>query len=133
VRALLTAQGVLVHGALAVDKASTEWKYTEADLGAIAPPLTRILNRYEPTRAAAGAGDELALGVGLLGYAARSISERRRALAELAEPDHEPDELAADAGDATAAYVAPEPEPEPAVPGYPPPDSTPPITSPRRR
>lgn len=90
VRALLTAKGAVLHGLVAVDKGSTEWSYTEADLAAIAPPLTAILNRYEPTRAAAHAGDELALVVGLAGYAGRSIRERREALAQLADVEPEP-------------------------------------------
>jgi hypothetical protein len=138
VKAILTAKGVLLHGALAVDKQSTEWVYTQADLQAIAPPLTRILNRYEPTRVAAGAGDEMALGIGLLGYAARSISERRRALAQLDsdEPEPVPDPISADDVDerrqvdgfdddgAGVPRVAPD---------FPAPDEAPPITSPRRR
>lgn len=83
VRQLLTAQGMVLHGLVAVEKASTEWVHTARDLEAIAPPLTAILNRYEPTRAAAAAGDELALVVGVAGYATRSIRERRAAIAAL--------------------------------------------------
>lgn len=83
VRALLKTKGELVHNFLAVDKASGEWRYTDADLAAIAPPLTRILNRYDATRAAAAVGDEAELMVGLFGYAARSYSERRIAIARL--------------------------------------------------
>lgn len=81
VRGLLTAKGEVLHMALAVDKESDEWRYTRGDLTAIAPPLTRILNRYDATRAAAGTGDELALIIGLTGYVGRSIAERRVALA----------------------------------------------------
>lgn len=80
VRGLLNAKGELVHGVLAVDKSSTEWRYTAADLDVIAPALTRILNRYDATRAAAAAGDELVVAVGFAGYAARSYGERRLAL-----------------------------------------------------
>lgn len=97
VRALLTAKGELVHGVLAVDKTSTEWCYTQGDLEAIAPSLTRILNRYDATRAAAASGDELVVAIGFAGYAARSYSERRAALAlaryleeNPAEPGPEP-------------------------------------------
>jgi hypothetical protein len=83
VRLLLTAKGSALHAVLAVDSESEEWAYTEADLEAIAPPLTNILNRYEPTRAAAGAGDELAVAIGFGGYAARSWRERMAAIERL--------------------------------------------------
>jgi hypothetical protein len=80
VRFLLTAKGSALHALVAVDPDSGEWRYTEADLQAIAPPLTSILNRYDATRAAAAAGDELAVAIGFGGYAARSWRERRHAL-----------------------------------------------------
>ncbi len=88
VRQILRAQGVVLHAAIAVDKASGEWIYTDHEARAVAGPLTNILNRYDATRAAAAVGDELALIIGLSGYASRSYLERRRLLAELAdEPD----------------------------------------------
>lgn len=86
VRSLLHGQGLIVHQALAADKESGEWIYTEAELSAIAPPLARILNRYDATRAAAGTGDEIALLIGLTGHVARSIAERRAVLRALEEP-----------------------------------------------
>jgi hypothetical protein len=123
---LLMAQGMVLHTVAAVDKASTEWVYTQNDLAAIAPPLTAILNRYDATRAAAAAGDELALLVGLGGYVARSYRERRHALDALGEPlqpvptpgvrqPHEDPEWAAQTG-----YI-PDPDTDPA-----------PIRNPRR-
>jgi hypothetical protein len=89
IRTVLETQGAVVHGLVAVDSESLEWLYTEADLKAIAPPLTRILNRYDVTRAAAAASDELSVAVGLAGYAARSWSERQRAL-KARHADYEP-------------------------------------------
>jgi hypothetical protein len=90
VEAILTAKGAVLHTVLAVDKSSDEWRYTDTDLRAIAPPLTRILNRYDATRAAAGTGDEIAVMIGLTGYVGRSWRERREALADLAERPPEP-------------------------------------------
>jgi hypothetical protein len=90
VRTILGAQGLVVHNAIAVEKEGEEWVYTKAELDTIAPPLTRILNRYDATRAAAGTGDELALVIGLTGYVGRSWVERRRALALLAAAEEEP-------------------------------------------
>ncbi|HUR85657.1 MAG TPA: hypothetical protein VMY78_09950 [Solirubrobacteraceae bacterium] len=85
VRSLLEAQGVVLHTVAAIDKDSAEWLYTATELRAIAGPLTRILNTYDVTRAAAGSADPLILMVGLSGYVTRSYSERRRLLAELVE------------------------------------------------
>lgn len=107
VRAILQAKGQALHGLIAVDPASDEWVYTSGDLTAIAPPLTRILNRYPATRAAAASGDELALVIGFAGYGMRSWSQRRAALqllaayqAEQPEPDYAAPTVAEPAGGA---------------------------------
>lgn len=82
VRSVLETQGHVLHSFVAIDKhESEEWIYTRSDLAAIAPPLTRILNRYDVTRAAAGTSDELMVAVGFGGYAVRSWGQRRAALA----------------------------------------------------
>lgn len=81
VKGLLTAQGQALH--TFAGRAESDWVYTRDELRAIAPPLTRILNRYDATRAAAATGDELALLLGLTGYVGRSIDERRKALRAL--------------------------------------------------
>jgi hypothetical protein len=88
VRGLLTAQGQALH--TFAGKGEDDWIYTRDELRAIAPPLTRILNRYDATRAAAGTGDELALLIGLTGYVGRSISVRRDVLR--AQRADEPDD-----------------------------------------
>jgi hypothetical protein len=54
------------------------WRATEADVDAIAPPLSRILNRYAPARRLAGVSDEAELAFGFLGYAKRNLAERGR-------------------------------------------------------
>jgi hypothetical protein len=107
IKSLLQAKGALVHGVLAVDKSSQEWLYTAADLDAIAPALARIMNRYPATRAAAAGGDELAVAVGFAGYAARSYSERRAAIALQAAGELAP----AFAPEAPAQAPAPAPTP----------------------
>lgn len=88
VRSILNAQGGALHALAGVSE--DDWVYTQTELAAIAPPLTRILNRYDATRAAAGTGDELALLIGMSGYVGRSIAERRRVLAALADQEPEP-------------------------------------------
>jgi len=79
VRDALELQGSLLHQA--AGRGERDWIYTAQELRAIAPPLTRILNRYDTTRAAAAQADELAVLFGLGGYTIRSINESRRALA----------------------------------------------------
>lgn len=81
VRDLLRGQGALVHALFAVDPASTEWVYVQAELDAIAPPLTRIVNRYQALAAIAKHGDVAGVGLGLFAYGKRSLGERVEAIA----------------------------------------------------
>jgi hypothetical protein len=87
VKGLLTAQGQALH--TFAGKGDDDWVYTRDELRAIAPPLTRILNRYDATRMAAATGDEFALIIGLTGYVGRSITVRRDALRELRDQEEE--------------------------------------------
>lgn len=77
---LLKMKGQALHGAFGV--AEADWLYTSADLEAIAPPLTRIANRYDAVRRLAKHADPLAVLVGLSGYSRRSLRERREVLEE---------------------------------------------------
>ena len=88
VQTLLTTQGQLMHGAIGV--AEYDWLHTQADLVAIAGPLTRILNRYEPTRAAAAMGDPVALALGMGAYGVRSVRERQEVLKAIGEEEEVP-------------------------------------------
>ena len=84
VRELLTTQGHVTHLALRVREANDQetWKHTREDLDRIAPPLTRMLNRYDVTRAAAAAGDEISLAAAVGAYATRNVIARQRLLAQ---------------------------------------------------
>jgi hypothetical protein len=57
-----------------------DWLMTRADLDRIAPPLTRILNRYEPTMRASVYADPLLVAHGTGLYAWRSVLQRQAAL-----------------------------------------------------
>ena len=82
IKSLLTTQGNVAHHFLqATPEDHDTWKHTTDDLKAIAPPLTRILNRYDATRAAAAAGDEIALAAALAAYTGRNYTKRRRLIA----------------------------------------------------
>jgi hypothetical protein len=82
VAGLLGMKGRLLHAAAGA--AEADWIYTELDLAAIAPPLTRIANRYEPIRRYATHADPVAVAAGIFAYATRSMLERRVAAAAAA-------------------------------------------------
>ena len=91
IREFLVLQGEVTHALLAVGPEDTEtWLQTEQDLGSIAPPLTRIMNRYDVTRAAAAAGDEILLVTAVGRYGLRNYSKRRRLLKLQAAAEPQP-------------------------------------------
>jgi hypothetical protein len=80
----LVMQGEALHGLIewrAGLQGTELWLHTDEDLRAIAPPLTRILNRYDVTRAAAAAGDEALLAAAVIRYGTRNVLRTRRAIA----------------------------------------------------
>lgn len=68
-----------------------DWQMTRTDLDRIAPPLTRILNRWEPAVRASPYADPIlvAYGFGLYGW--RSALQRQRALRDMARAEQELD------------------------------------------
>lgn len=81
---LLMMQGRVLHAAIGV--AEQDWIHTELDLAAIAPPLARILNRYDASRALAAQADPIVLAAAFGAYMVRSLGERRDVLREF-EPE----------------------------------------------
>jgi hypothetical protein len=75
---LLKGTGHGIHYLAGV--ADDDWKMTEEDLERIAPPLTRIANRYNAIQRYAPIADPLLVGHGFVLYAWRSELERQRAL-----------------------------------------------------
>lgn len=127
VRSILGIQGRFLHAGIGVSE--QDWLHTDLDLAAIAPPLTRIFNRYEPIRRYAAHADPITVAVGVSGYATRSLLERRRELAD--QEEHEGGEVEVEP---LAPMTAPAPAPRaagqfPTAPaGAPPP---PPPAAPR--
>lgn len=112
---LLVAKGELLHTFVGV--ADDDWRYTEADLRAIAPPLSRILNRYPATKAAAVGQDPLALAIATSAYAIRSAQERAAALKARAEEEVEQPVTGVDAHPGNQAPgPGPETPPDPDAP-----------------
>lgn len=122
---LLGIKGRLLHAAIGV--AEEDWFYTELDLMAIGPPLTRICNRYEPVRRYAKYGDPVTVVTAIAAYATRSLLERREVLAAFAEEADTQPIPPADAPPPIPPPQAPRPAPRPAAtaanvpPGPPPP------------
>jgi hypothetical protein len=81
IKALLTLKGRGIHAMIGV--AEQDWRYTELDLAAIAPPLTRICNRYEPIQRFAKYSDPLTLAFALGAYGVRSLEERQVMIAAM--------------------------------------------------
>lgn len=96
VRSILEVTGQGLHSI--AGKGETDWIFVKRELDAIAPPLARILSRYPATAAAAAAGDEMALIIGLSGYTLRSVKERKQAM---------------EAADARASFEPPAPAAQP--------------------
>lgn len=78
VRDVLGMGGDAVH--MAVGVGEVDWAMTKTDLDRIAPPLTRILNRYPAVAEVVQHSDELAVAGGVGLWAWRSILERRAVL-----------------------------------------------------
>lgn len=75
IRDFLRNAGDMAHSLVGVGE--SDWRATQSDLDRIAPPATRIINRYEPTRAIAQKSDEAAVIIGLGMYSWRSMLERQ--------------------------------------------------------
>jgi hypothetical protein len=83
VEQFLTGTGHGLH--LLLGAGEKDWLMTQTDLDRIAPPLTRIMNRYEPALAASVYADPLLVGWGLGLYGWRSVLQRQAALKARAE------------------------------------------------
>jgi hypothetical protein len=78
VRDLLLTAGDGAHAIFGVGE--FDWAMTQRDLERIAPPLTRIVNRYPGVARLASHSDEAAVAIGSGLYAWRSMLERRAVL-----------------------------------------------------
>lgn len=79
--AIVRAGGYMLHAAdgLSREPGGDElWRATEADVSSMAPPLSRILNRYAPARRLAGVADEGELAFAMISYARHNLAERGR-------------------------------------------------------
>ncbi len=107
VEQFLMGLGAGVH--MMIGAAEKDWLMTQRDLERIAPPMTRIANRWEPALRLSPFADPLLVAHGFALYGWRSALERSRALRDQAA--EEAPETAA------AGYVRTdddEDEPEPA-------------------
>lgn len=95
IETFLRGAGAGLH--LLVGAGETDFYMTRTDLDRIAPPLTRILNRYEPTLRASEYADPILVTHGVVIYTWRSMLQRAQARREAEE---------------AGIHFGPEPEPE---------------------
>jgi hypothetical protein len=67
------------------------WRATAEDVDMIAPPLSRILNRYAPARRLAGVTDEAELAFGVIAYTRENLALRGRLVRQRAEREERPE------------------------------------------
>jgi hypothetical protein len=79
VRLFLTGAGRFANRAAADVDVPDQWKFTDDELAAIVPPLTRIVNRRIWLRRLVAASDPLWLGLALAEYGARNLEDGRDA------------------------------------------------------
>jgi len=77
IETFLQGTGAGIH--MLAGRAERDWMMTEKDLERIAPPLTRICNRYEPTLRLSPLADPLLVAHGFALYGWRSALEAKRA------------------------------------------------------
>lgn len=78
VEAFLKGAGLSVH--MVIGQSENDWKMTSADLERIAPPLTRIANRWEPALRLSPYADPILVAHGFWLWGWRSALERQRAV-----------------------------------------------------
>jgi hypothetical protein len=83
IETFLRGLGVGLH--MIAGAGEKDWLMTKADLERIAPPLTRISNRYEPVLRLSPYADPLLVAHGFALYGWRSTLERKRALRDAQE------------------------------------------------
>jgi hypothetical protein len=83
VEQFLLGFGAGVH--MLIGQAESDWLMTRKDLERIAPPMTRIANRWEPALRLSPYADPLLVAHGMALYGWRSALERARALRDRQE------------------------------------------------
>ena len=107
IETFLQGTGAGIH--MLIGQSERDWMMTQKDLERIAPPLTRICNRWEPALKLSPLADPLLVAHGFALYGWRSALEAKRAQRDAEEEivgpgyEHGPEPEAAE-----------EPEPEPA-------------------
>ncbi len=77
---VLLGQGALTHALIGVGQ--DDWRWQPPELDAVAPPMADAMNRVDVLRRFAPYADGIGALLGLGAYLQRSITERRRVLAQ---------------------------------------------------
>lgn len=79
VRSILAGLGNMASLIDRVEGAPDLWRFTDAELDQLAPPITRLANRNPVLRRALLHGDYVVIAMGLSQYAVRNVSTRKDA------------------------------------------------------
>jgi hypothetical protein len=79
VRGVLKAMGSAGNAIGHDEDVPNQWKFTDAELDGLTPPLTRYINRIPKLREAVVKGDQLTIAMYLGGYLGRNFEDGRKA------------------------------------------------------
>lgn len=79
VRSILAGLGNMASLIDRVEGADDLWRFTDAELDQLTPPITRLANRNATLRRALLHGDYIVIAMGLSQYAVRNVSTRKEA------------------------------------------------------
>lgn len=79
VKALVMGAGLMLGMAIGDDDVPEHWRFTDAELAALVPPLTAMINRRPALQRAVRRGDEFTIALVLAGYAGRNVDSLRAA------------------------------------------------------
>jgi hypothetical protein len=105
IETFLSGTGAGIH--MLIGQTEQDWLLTEKDLERIAPPLTRIANRWEPALRLSPVADPLLVAHGMALYGWRSALEMKRAKRD-AEEEPEGPAVSYERGPADTAPDSPE-------------------------
>jgi hypothetical protein len=98
VRAVVMSAGVVLGMAFGDEDVPDHWRFTEAELAALVPPLTAIINRRPALRRAVQRSDEATVAIVLAGYTGRNLDAWRAARRQRDAREGEAREVGGDAG-----------------------------------
>ena len=79
VRVVVMSAGVMLGMAFGDEDAPDVWRFTDAELAGLVPPLTSVINRRPALQQAVRRSDEVTIALVLAGYTGRNLDKLRTA------------------------------------------------------